>query len=186
MALRTHNIREDMLPSHVLIAPRECRRPIKAVQRENLHHYRSLCVIYRWYVVHTKRSVEHNAILNIAHTASVVRIPVHGLRLFIPLFKLFSHGFACVFIKRCVRIRHSIRCHARSRLFIIVSNWVPGIQISRQGKTTAQSSSLLSMSKNCTSNRPRIASTCTAKSGTNAHHPTKPPTQRPIVYQKDS
>ena len=100
------------------------------------------------------------------------------------LFKLFSHCFACVFIKRCVSISHFIRCHALSRFVIIVSNWFSGIQIIRHGKPTAKSSSLLSISKNFTSNRPLIASSCTAKSGTSAHQPTIPPTKGPFCIKE--
>ena len=85
MALHTHNIRVEILAKHVIIVPRECRRSTKVVQRENFHHILSLCAISSRYVVYTKRTVEHSAILNITYTAAVVHRPVHGLRRFIPL-----------------------------------------------------------------------------------------------------
>ena len=44
------------------------------------------------------------------------------------LFKVFSHCFACVFIKRCVSIRHSFHCDPCSLFATMVSNRLWGTQ----------------------------------------------------------
>ena len=79
IALRTHNIRVDMLSNHVLIAPPEGQTWKNVVHQEAFHRHRSFCKIAMCYVVHTKPNVEYNASTYIIYTTPVLHRLLDGL-----------------------------------------------------------------------------------------------------------